>query len=373
MIYFDNAATTFPKPQRVIRAVEKCIKEYCANHGRSTHRLALRTSEKIYETREKIAGLLGVKYPEYVVFTENATHALNLAIKTTVNPGSHVIISDMEHNSVFRPIYALSEKAKVTYSVFNTDGDISEKIEKLITPKTECIVSSLMSNVTGKEISLEALSYAARKNNIKLILDASQCIGHKKIDFDKFPFDILCAPSHKSLFGIQGAGFAVFTDGALRKTLYEGGSGNDSKSPNMPTLYPERFEAGTLPAPSIISMMYGIEFIESIGIDSINKRLSILTERATEMITSINGARVYQYGNGIVSFTLPEIPVYSLSYELDKRGICTRSGLHCAPLAHKSLGTDETGTLRISFSVFNRDGELDSFYKALREIAKGCS
>lgn len=370
MIYFDNAATTFPKPRRVLYEVNKCIKEYCGNHGRSSHRLALKTSEKIYEARERVAKFLNIPSSERIVFCENATHALNLAIKTTVNEGDHVLISDMEHNSVLRPVHALSKKKGVTYSVFETDGNISENIERLITKKTTCIISSLASNVNGKEISFKELSAVKRSHAFKLIADASQLIGHRNIDLKETGCDVLCAPSHKALFGIQGSGFAVFNDGCMRETLYEGGSGSDSLNPEMPENYPERFEAGTLPAPSIISLLYGIDFIESIGLSEIEKKLTALCNMTRERLLNIKGVKLYGAQNGVVAFNLSDIPSSLVSHELDRCGICTRSGLHCAPLAHKTLGTDKMGTVRASFSVFNTKREVDKLYKALSDINK---
>ena len=173
MIYFDNAATTFPKPKCVLDAVSDCLKHYCGNPGRSSHKLSIKTSEKIYETREKISSFLGIDSPESVVFTQNATHALNLAIKTTVKPNTHILISDIEHNSVLRPIYALKNKIGIDYSVFTTSGDIRADIEAKITPKTKYIISSIASNVIGREINLGLLSDISREYVLSLITDAS--------------------------------------------------------------------------------------------------------------------------------------------------------------------------------------------------------
>lgn len=370
MIYFDNAATTFPKPDFVLKATNEFLKKYCGNSGRSSHKLSIITSEKIYATREKIANFLSVDDPENIVFTQNATHALNLAIKTTVENNSHVIISNLEHNSVFRPIYALSKNNEIKYSVFNTENNIESSIEKSINKNTKYIVSTIASNVIGREVPLSELSLTAKKHNLGLIIDASQLIGHKRIDLKKTPCDVLCAPGHKALFGIQGVGFAVFLDKKKRQTFIEGGSGNESQNPEMPITLPERFEAGTLPSPSIISLFYGIEFIENIGLCNIENKLNALCEKCADTILSFKNTELFECGNGIISFNVKNIPSEIISYEFDKYGICTRSGLHCSPLAHKTLGTLSDGTVRISLSYMNDFTEIDKFYKALSDICK---
>ncbi len=370
MIYFDNAATTFPKPKCVLKATNRCIKEYCGNPGRSSHRLSIKTSEKIFEARECVSDFLGVSNPENVVFTQNATHALNLAIKTTVKPNSHILISDIEHNSVLRPVHALKNRIGVDYSVFESSGNLEKNICSKITPNTKYIVSSLASNVIGREISLKELSDISKKYGLSLIVDASQLIGHKRIDLKETPCDVLCAPAHKALFGIQGAGFCIFMDKLNRETIFEGGSGNDSKNLLMPEFLPERFEAGTLSSPAIISLLAGIEFINSVGIDEIEEKLFFLTEKLADVIHSIKNAILYEYGNGVISFNISGAPAENISKELDKFGICTRSGLHCSPLAHKTVGTLNIGTVRLSLSYLNSKREIDEFYKQIKKISR---
>ena len=370
MIYFDNAATTFPKPKCVIKAVNECIRKYCGNPGRSSHRLSILTSEKIYETREKIAKLLSVETPENVVFTQNATHALNLAIKTTVKPNTHVLISDIEHNSVLRPIFSMTKKYGVEYSVFNTSLDFEKSINSLIRNNTKYIISTLASNVIGREIPLKKLSDISQKHGLTLITDASQIIGHKKLNLSENKCSVLCAPGHKALFGIQGIGFAVFLDGKNRESFIEGGSGNDSLNPEMPEMLPERYEAGTLPSPSVISLLAGLEFIEKIGHEEIENRLISVTERCADVINAIPNSVLYEYGNGVISFNIANVPSEVISAELDRYGVFTRAGLHCAPLSHKLIGTDKIGTVRVSLSILNKMNEIEEFYKILKLISK---
>ncbi len=370
MIYFDNAATTYPKPNAVLRGVMRCISRYCANAGRSGHRLSVATSEKIFETRQKIASHIGAESADKIVFTENATHALNIAIMGMVADGGHVIISELEHNSVLRPVSMLTRERGVSMSVFKTDGDIRESIRELIKSNTCAVISTLASNVNGKTVDIKALSEVSRECGVKLILDASQYIGHHGIDLSRTPCDALCAPAHKALFGIQGAGILYIKNGEAAAPLMYGGSGNESKSLEMPTLPPERFEAGTLPSPSVISMLYGVEFIEGVGLSLIASQNRVLCDTAHEMLNKIPDCDIYGAENGIVAFNIKEIPAYVISDELDKHGIAVRGGLHCAPLAHRSIGTPKGGCVRISFSYFNRLCELDRFYKAMKDIRK---
>ena len=365
MVYLDNAATSFPKPRRVTEALNKCVKEYCGNPGRSAHRFSIKSSEKIYETRSMIAELLNYSTPENVVFTLNASYALNLAIKTTVKENSHVIVSDIEHNSVIRPLTALKKRG-VEFSVFSNSAGSQEEIISLLRDNTSCIVANMTSNVTGEGISLKTLYNIKQKYNLKLILDASQTIGHENIDLEKSSVDVLCAPSHKALFGIQGAGFAVFCDGEERESFIEGGSGSESKNQSMPKVLPEHFEAGTLPTPAIASLCAGLNFISEIGISEIEKKLNFLTEELKDRLSSINGVKIFGGAHGIVSFTHTKYPTNLIAEKLNSKGIAVRSGFHCAPFIHKRLGTDVDGTVRVSLSYLNKIGDIDKLYKALK-------
>lgn len=368
MIYLDNAATSFPKPKCVNRAVKKCIEKYSANPGRSAHKLAIKASEEVYKTREFIGGLLSVDDSERIVFTLNATYALNIAIKSTITEKCHVLISDIEHNSVLRPIMKLLRTLGVEYSLFATDGDIEKNISAKIRPDTKAIISTLASNVTGKEIPLKVLSKIRKKHSLKLIVDASQAIGHKRINLKETPCDILCAPGHKALFGIQGCGFAVFCDRDSRDSFIEGGSGTDSLNPLMPETLPEHFEAGTLPTPAIVSLGAGIEYINSLGIDNVERKLSDLTEKITDAISEVDGIRIYGHEGAIISFSIDGIPSSVVARELDGYNICVRSGLHCAPMTHEKLGTTKFGLTRVSVSVLNDKSCADKLFRALKEI-----
>ena len=370
MIYLDNAATSFPKPKSVIKEVERCLKTYCGNPGRSSHFLSLRAAEEIYSVREKIADFFGSQSSENVVFTYNATYALNLAIKSFLTENCHVITSDFEHNSVIRPIEVAKKKLGVQHSTFTNTGDVEADISPLIRENTRLIVTSISSNVTGERVDLQSISEFASRKGLYLIIDASQAAGHEKINLEKSPCDAFCAPGHKALFGIQGTGFVIFKDGKRREGLVEGGSGNDSINPLMPELLPEGYEAGTLATPSIVSLGRGIEYIQSIGLENIQAKLKFLTESLEEQLSSIEDVIVYPSGLGILSFNVKDLPSNIIAAELDRYGICTRSGLHCAPSVHKKLGTLSGGTVRASMSTLNTKRDNDRLYHALKDIVK---
>lgn len=371
MIYFDNAATTHKKPRSVLREIYCSLKNYGGNPGRSGHTLSVKASEKIYTVREKISEFLSYQHPELITFTHNATYALNTAIFGLVREGCHVLISDLEHNSVLRPIYHLCETKGIEYSIFSTSSEnLTKEIESHIRPDTKFIISTLSSNVSGKEIPLSILYHVKKKHNLKLIVDASQLIGHKKIDLGRYPCDALCAPGHKALFGICGCGFSVFGKDSFPDPWHFGGSGSDSKNPFMPEYLPERMEAGTLAVPAIASLGAGISYINSVGIGRIEEKLKDITDLTVDRLESIKGIKIYGANAGTVSFNIGNFAPEKIAYDLNKERICVRAGLHCAPLAHSSLGSLERGSVRVSYSVFNTQLETDKFYKALKRIVK---
>ena len=368
MIYFDNAATSYPKPEWVKKELLRCLEESPGNPGRSSHRLSLAAAEKIYSARETVAELIGGKRAECVVFTYNATHALNLAIKSLVTPYCHVLTSDFEHNAVIRPLERLKRDRGVSYSEFSSEGEIISNINALKRKNTSGIISSIASNVTGEKIPLKLLSEYAKSHGLFLIIDASQAIGHETINFEDTPCDALCAPGHKALYGIQGCGFVYFKDTQRKEGLIEGGSGYDSTNPYMPMLLPEGYEAGTPATPAIAALEAGVKFINSIGQEQISSHLLDLTSRAEEQLKSISSVRIYRTGIGILSFNVGDIPSSYIASKLDAMDICVRGGLHCAPSVHRRLSTLGQGAVRLSFSVFNTKAEIDRFYSAVKSI-----
>ena len=367
MIYFDNAATTYPKPERVINTVTECIRDYCANAGRSSHYNAVKCAEKIYEARECIAKHFNFDKPEHVVFTENATYALNIAIKTLIPQNSHVIISNLEHNSVLRPIVRLANDGYLTYSVYDALTDIEKNIKCLIRDNTSAIVSTLASNISGFEVPLSLLSRVARENSLLLIADASQLAGHKRIDLRKNPCDAFCAPGHKGLFGIQGVGFICFAGKAIpTKSFIEGGSGFHSRMPTMPKELPELLEGGTLPTPAIIALNEGIRFIEDVTPEAITEKIAILRNSLLSRLEELKGIKIIAANGAIVSLSEANGEISEIDALLTKEKVAIRSGLHCAPLAHTAYGTANFGSIRISLSYFNSINEIDTLYSLLK-------
>lgn len=368
MIYLDNAATSFPKPRIVVDALYECVTRYCGNPGRSSHAMSRLAAEAIYEARENVCSLFNLNAPERVVFTYNATYALNLAIKVLIDSPCHVITSDIEHNAVVRPLEKLKRTVGIEISEFDSDLGVKAQIESLIRPDTRAIVSTLCSNVTGKPVSIKDLSEIAKRHGLILILDGSQAAGHIDVDLSKIYFSAFCAPGHKGLFGIQGSGFVVFGDDEKRDSFIEGGSGSDSENKNMPFLLPERYEAGTLSTPSIVTLSRGIEFLRSEGVNTLARRVERTSFNLYERLKSLRDVQLLSCSNGIIAFNVEKLDSEAVSVALDGYGICTRGGLHCAPSAHKKLGTLRRGAVRASLSPFTTERDVDMLYMALREI-----
>ena len=381
LIYLDNAATTFPKPESVYAESDRCLREYCGNAGRSGHPLAMKASEKIYECREALAAFFGSPSPERVTFTQNATYALNIAIKGVIRRGDHVLISDMEHNSVFRPISTAAKSGYIDYDVFKTvrngrpmsADEIRREILALIRPgRTRLLICAHVPNISSLVRPIAMIGDLCRRNGIIFICDAAQSAGHIPIDIKESKIDVLCAPAHKGLFGIQGCGFMILSDDCpALSTLIEGGNGVNSLDSDMPEEPPERFESGTLPTPSIAALSEGIKFLSEHDPKEIRRHEELLFLRLAGALSSERiKARIYTPTSpgSVLLFNIPGHPSDEVGHLLSKRGICIRSGFHCSALGHKSLGTQETGALRASFSIFNTKDDVDALYKALLEI-----
>ncbi|MGL4357423.1 aminotransferase class V-fold PLP-dependent enzyme [Cetobacterium sp.] len=368
--YFDNSATSFPKPESVYSSVEIAIREYNANPGRAGHRKALEVARKIYEVREKVANFFGVKNSLNVAFTANATESLNFAIKGAIQKGSHVITTNFEHNSSLRPLYYMRDEKEVKLTFIDTYLDL----EKSITSETKAVVINHISNVNGTVQDIRKIGDICRRNGLLFILDASQSAGYIDIDMERDNVDILCITGHKSLFGIQGIGAIALREGIKIDPILEGGTGSFSKLQRQPKEMPEMLEAGTLNTPGILSLGAGIEFIQKIGIEKIKEHEDKLVSKFLKGLEQLDKIQVYK------SFTENQAPVISINIEgvdsgdfssiLDEEfGILVRPGYHCAPLAHKAIGTYETGTVRFSFGFFNTEDEIDYLLQSLKNIA----
>ncbi|NLX61404.1 MAG: aminotransferase class V-fold PLP-dependent enzyme [Tissierellia bacterium] len=378
MIYFDNGATTFPKPDIVYDAVMKAMKEYGANPGRSGHKLAIRMGREIYETRELLAKLFNIDNPMNIIFTYNCTESLNLAIKGILSKGDHVITSSMEHNSVLRPLFSL-EKEGVELTIVNANPEGKIRVEDIvinIKDNTKLIVITHVSNLTGTIMPIEEIGKIAREKGIYFLVDAAQSAGVYDIDVKRMNIDMLAFPGHKGLLGPQGTGGLYIREGLLLKEIKQGGTGSFSHVLDQPDIFPDRYESGTLNGPGIIGLGAGVKYIFNRGIENIRKHEEELTKHFLEGLSKIDKVKIYGPLNekeqgAVVSINIGNEDSSDISFILDEKyDIQVRPGLHCAPLAHKTIGTFEQGVVRFSFGPFNTHDELDYALKAIREIAK---
>ncbi len=375
MTYFDNAATTMPKPASVLRAVKECAEYYGANPGRSGHRLSMLTAKKIFECRETAAKLFDAE-PDNVVFTANCTQALNVAIKGALPRGSHVIMSDMEHNSVFRPIYRLSQDGGVTYSIAQTyEGDDEKTVrsfESHINSKTKMIACSSGSNLCGTMLPCEALYNLCKKNGLLLLLDLAQSAGTRRAYLSKA--DYLCMPGHKGLYGPPGTGMLITAKGESLATIMEGGTGSQSYLKEQPPSMPERLESGTLNTYGIMGLNEGMQFVLSMGYDRIYRHELALTQLLYDSLKKIKNIKLYterpEWNTHlpVLCFNLGESKSETVVEEMSKRGYALRGGFHCAPLAHQKLKTGDYGAVRASFSVYNTQEQVLKFVYELKRL-----
>lgn len=376
MIYLDNGATTFPKPKVVTDKIMECYLGYAGNPGRSGHKLAMKMDLEIYETREKICKLINGTEVLNVIFTFNATDSLNLAIKGVLEEGDHVITTSMEHNSVLRPLNQLRKEGKIELSIVYADdkGYIDpQKIFEALTPNTKMIVTTHMSNVFGTIVDIKAIGDFCKENNILYLVDASQSIGVLDIDVQDMNIDLLAFPGHKALFGPMGTGALYIKEGIIVKPLKEGGTGSYSHSIDQPDLYPDSLESGTPNGVGIIALGKGIDFINEVGLENIRNHEMSLKNHFIELLK--DNEDVILYGTlddrqgAVVSLNVKDMDSSEISYILsDEFDIYTRPGFHCAPLAHKTMGTEELGAIRFSFGYYNTLEEVEKTVEALLNI-----
>ena len=381
MIYLDNAATSCPKPEIVYKEIERCMRSYCANPGRGGHVLSNTAGEAVMRAREIICDFFNCKNPLRICFTKNATEALNIGIKGCLMPEDHVITTCMEHNSVIRPLKTLERDVGIKVSVAkgNEYGEITvEDIKSLVQSNTKLIVCTLSSNVNGIIMPVKEIGKFARQAGILYLVDASQGAGSIKIDVHDMSIDMLAFPGHKGLLGPQGIGGLYLREGIRLNPLFQGGTGSNSENMYQPDFMPDMLESGTLNTPGIVGMGCGIEFINSFGIDNIRIYKHLLIKRFFDGISGISSIKVYsrngmEENSGILALNIGEMDSNEVSYILDRKyRIATRAGVHCAPLAHKTLGTLGRGIVRFSVSCFNTINEIDAAVDAVREIARSC-
>ncbi len=365
-IYFDHAATSYPKSTSVSRAVTKSMALYGGNPGRSSHALALASGDMLFDAREKISDFLSYDRPDHVVLTSGATMALNLAIHQYIKPFGHVLLSNLEHNAVFRPIHLLCEKYNATYSTFSY-LDASLDLEKKLQDNTCLVVCTHASNLSGRLLPISTLGAICKSRNIPFIIDASQSIGHLPFSFEETHASILCAPFHKALGGVMGGGFALFREDDATPFI-AGGSGSNSLSPYMPKELPDCLEAGTPPTVAIASVLASLEELSLEKLVRRKNAMLLKTDYAIQKLNNRSDVMLYDaHPNpcGIIAFNLASVPSSEVGNKLDRHGICVRSGFHCTPLAHQTLNTGEFGAVRISFGEENTLSEIDYMMKVL--------
>ena len=377
MIYLDNAATTFPKPESVYEAVDYCMRNTCANPGRSGHKMAMESARIVEDTRDKIAKLFNIKNPMDVVYTFNATDSLNLAIKGYLKPKDHVITTTMEHNSVLRPIMEL-EKIGVEHTFVKADEfgyvDPSD-IEKAIKPNTKLISVIHASNVVGTLLDIEEIGKIAKKHEITYLVDASQSAGVYDIDVCKMNIDMLAMPGHKGLLAPQGTGVLYVNPKIRLNSQREGGTGSKSEEIIQPDLYPDKYESGTHNTPGIAGLGAGVDFILKTGTDTIRHHEEELTQMLIDGFRNIDKVKIYgplsaKQRASVVAINISDIDSGEITFRLNHEyDIATRSGIHCAPLAHETIGTLKQGAVRFSIGYFNTKEDIQKAIEAVKNIA----
>ena len=377
MIYLDNAATTLHKPPEVAEAVKNAILT-AGNASRGAHGVSLAASRMVFDTRARLAKLFGCPRADHVVFTANSTEALNIALYGLISAGDHVISTDLEHNSVLRPLYDLQTRgAAVDFVPADKKGNIRyEDMQKLFRPDTKAVVCTHASNLTGNVLDIARIGEMAHAHGALLVVDASQTAGVIPIDMQKMHIDVLCFTGHKGLMGPQGTGGLCIRPGVEVRPLLRGGTGIHSYDRGQPQAYPARLEAGTLNTHGLAGLHAALEFIEQHGVQAIGARERALMRRFYDGVRGIPGVAVYgdfeqDERAAIVTLNIRDYASGEVADALfEDCGIATRAGAHCAPRMHEALGTVEQGAVRFSFAFFNTEDEVDMAVRAVRELAE---
>ena len=377
LIYLDNAATTLHKPPQVAEAVKQAILT-AGNAARGAHGASMQASRTVFETRQKLARLLGCPQADHVVFTANSTMALNIAITGILSSGDHAISTDLEHNSVLRPLYALHEQGMaLSFVPADKQGRVRyEDFASLFRPNTKAVICTHASNLTGNMLDLACIAAMAHEHGALLVVDASQTAGAVPIDMTALGVDVLCFTGHKGLMGPQGTGGLCIRPGVEIRPLLRGGSGVHSFDRQQPAAYPTRLEAGTLNSHGIAGLDAAVDYLLSEGVAAIEKREQALMRRFYENVCDIDGVQVYGdfaalQRAAIVALNIRDYDSAEIADVLfADYGIATRPGAHCAPRMHQALGTVQQGAVRFSFSVFNTEDEVDAAIQAVRELAQ---
>lgn len=377
LIYLDNAATTLHKPPQVVEAVKNAILT-AGNAARGAHGASMQASRTVFETRQKLARLLGCPQAEHVVFTANSTMALNIAIQGILSPENHAISTDLEHNSVLRPLYALQDQGMgLDFVRADRQGNIRyEDFAPLFRPNTKAVVCTHASNLTGNMLDIARIAEIAHAHGALLIVDASQTAGTVSIDMTALGVDVLCFTGHKGLMGPQGTGGLCIRPGVDIRPLLRGGSGIHSFDRHQPEAYPTRLEAGTLNSHGIAGLDAAADYLLEVGVEAIHPKEQSLMRRFYKGVRHIDGVTVYgdfspSQRAAIVALNIRDYDSAEIADVLSADyGIATRPGAHCAPRMHEALGTVQQGAVRFSFSVFNTEEEIDAAIAAVAELAQ---
>lgn len=380
LVYFDNAATSWPKPESVYKAVYDCQKNIGANPGRSGHKMSIEAGRVVYNARDKIAELFNVDDPARIMLGFNATDGLNVGIKCLLNPGDHVITSSMEHNSVMRPLRHLLQTRNIELTVIECDktGLINPKdIEKNIKPNTRLVAINHASNVVGTIQPIEEIGkIVSGHDGVYFLIDAAQSAGVIPIDAVKCKIDLIGFAGHKGMLGPQGTGGIYIGEGMedIIQALKQGGTGSDSELEIHPDFIPDKYESGTKNTSGLAGLVAGLEFLEEVGIDVVHRKEMALTGRLIHGLEQLDevvlyGPRDPKKQTAVVSFNVLGMEPSDVSYSMDRDyNIMTRVGLHCAPTAHKTIGSSPKGTIRLSMGYFNNDKEVDHVLDSIKKI-----
>ena len=374
-IYFDNAATSHPKPKAVLDAVARAMTDYNANPGRSGHPAALAAGRKVLETRERLAALMNAPDPMRVAFCFNCTDALNLALKGSLRVGDHVVATALEHNSVLRVLATLAQRERIALTLVppRSDGFVDPgDIAAALTPRTALIACTHASNVTGAIQPVAAIGELARLKGVRCLIDGAQALGAMPVDVWALKCHLYAFPGHKSLLGPQGTGGLYVADGVELNPLREGGTGSSSDSLLQPRELPERYESGTVNLPGIAGLGAGCEYVRN-NLSQIMMHERELTQALYEGLAAMPEITLYSPKSeaaraGIVCFNAGDLSSSQAADALARREIAVRGGLHCAPLAHRWLGTLDRGAVRASVGWANTFDEVEAFLRAVREL-----
>lgn len=372
MIYFDSAATTFQKPRAVADAMLAALATM-SSPGRGGYPAAMAAADAAFDCRTELAELYHAESPEQVVFTMNATHGLNIAIKSLVPPGGRAVISGYEHNAVTRPLAALGAQVSVAAAPLFRPEAVTAAFDRLIVPGTDAVICSHVSNVFGFVQPVEAVAAICRQRGVPFIIDASQSAGMLTLDMAALGAAFIAMPGHKGLYGPQGTGVLLCGKDVPVRTLLEGGTGSLSMQQEMPDFLPDRLEAGTHNMPGIAGLLAGVRFVRQLGPENICREERLLAHQAAEGLRRVPRLTVHALPDlaaqaGVLSIIPEQMDAEALGAALAERGIAVRAGLHCAPLAHRTAGTLNTGTVRLSFSHWNTREEVDRLLEAVGEI-----